>query len=208
MCSRGQGIAVPVDRERNRRIDHEEEARIVAVLERKLSAATTDEERAEIEGMILMFQLGLETCMRELYSTTVDQVRLECRSIFLSKTKNGDQREVPLGTRAFERVRRSWPALEVVREAGRIFPFWDGSLESEDLNQTTSLLSQRFSRVFREVGSVDLHFHDCRHEGLCRWVLEAPRPLSSEWLGRSAVVHFCSVVNSLRRTAMPAIGFC
>jgi hypothetical protein len=87
---KGKGVAVPVDRERNRRIDRDEEARIVAVLERKLSAATSDDERAEFEGMILMFQLGLETCMRmrEFYTTTVDQVRLDCRSIFLSRSKS------------------------------------------------------------------------------------------------------------------------
>jgi integrase len=110
---KAEGIDIPVDVERNRRVDREgEEARIVAFLERQLSASTTDVERAEIEGMICMFRLVLETCMRmrEVYTLTIDQIRPECASIFLIKTKNGDNREVPLGIRALDPVRRSWPA--------------------------------------------------------------------------------------------------
>jgi hypothetical protein len=43
-----------------------------------------------------------------------------------------------------------------------------------------------FSKHFKAAGSVALHFHDTRHEAICRWVLNAPQPLSSEALGRAA----------------------
>lgn len=72
------------------------------------------------------------------------------------------------------------------RIGGRVFPFWDGRLDSDVLRATTSHVSALFAGVFDEAGSEDLHFHDSRHEALCRWVLEAPRPLTSEQLGRAA----------------------
>jgi hypothetical protein len=42
-----------------------------------------------------------------------------------------------------------------------------------------------FADVFAEAQSDDLHFHDSRHEALCRWVLGS-RVLTSEQLGRAA----------------------
>jgi len=75
-----------------------------------------------------------------------------------------------------------WSALEAIRQGGRVFPFWDGRLDSDVLRATTSRVSALFAGVFDEAGSEDLHFHDSRHEALCRWVLEALRPLTSEQL--------------------------
>jgi hypothetical protein len=60
------------------------------------------------------------------------------------------------------------------------------TLDKASLSATTSRVSALFARVFELAGSEELHFHDSRHEALCRWVLEAPRPLTSEQLGRAA----------------------
>jgi integrase len=183
-----QGIDIPEDVERYRRIDPEEERRIVQRLEARREAAQTLEEQAEAEGLSLMFQLALRTAMRmrEIYTLTMDQISIEQRSIFLRRSKNGDRRVVPLNQAARELLQTPWPALEKVRKDGRLLPFWDGSLDHATLERTTSELSRRFRRVFAEAGATDLHFHDTRHEALCRWVLEAPVPLTSEQLGRAA----------------------
>jgi integrase len=185
-----QGIEVPEDGSRDRRIDRSEERLIVAEIERRLARATTDQERAEAEGLWLMFVLALCTCMRmrEIYTLTVDQIQLEKKTIFLEKTKNGWSRQVPLGSHAMALLRRAWPALEAVRKGGRLLPFWDGSLQDADLTRTTSIVSKLFADVFAKAGSEGLHFHDTRHEAVCRWVLEAPQPLSDSYLAKFAAM--------------------
>jgi integrase len=182
------GIDTPGDCERNRRIDRVEESRIVQVLRLKRESSTLLEEQAEAEALTLMFQLALRTAMRmrELYTLAQDQISITARTIFLQKTKNGDRREVPITSHALMLLNTPWPALEATRQGGRVFPFWDGRLDTDVLRATTSRVSALFAGVFDEAGSEDLHFHDSRHEALCRWVLEAPRPLTSEQLGRAA----------------------
>ena len=182
------GIDVPDDIERDRRIDVEEERRIVAEFDRRASEAADVAERAEWEGMSLMFQLALATCMRmrEIYTLTKDQIDLSTNTIRLARTKTGDSRAVPIGPRAKPLLTRSWPALEAVRVEGRLVPFWNGSLDKERLKAISSALSRRFRAVFRAAGSEDLHFHDTRHEGLCRWALNTPQPLTSEFLAKAA----------------------
>ena len=182
------GIDASFDIERNRRIDPDEELRIVKLLQERVQRAETSGERDHAEGLCLMFQLALRTAMRmrEIYTLTMDQVRLPERTIFLTRTKNGDRRQVPLGSEARAVLEAPWPALDAVRQGGRLLPFWNGSLEVEVLEQTTSRLSKAFGRLFDQAGSEDLHFHDTRHEAICRWVLNAPMPLTSEELGRAA----------------------
>lgn len=182
-----QGIDTPEDIERNRRIDPDEERRIVAFLEQRIAQAQTPEEEAEAEGALLMFQLALRTAMRlrELYSLTVDQISIERKSIFLEKTKNGDRRQVPLNREARALLAREWPALKAVRKEQRLFPFWDGNLADDALKATTSRLSHMYTMLFKKAGSIGLHFHDTRHESICRWVLSSPT-LTSEQLGRAA----------------------
>jgi hypothetical protein len=55
---REQGIDTPEDIERNRRIDPDEERRILGHLEARFAKAETFEERADVEGLILTFKLG------------------------------------------------------------------------------------------------------------------------------------------------------
>jgi integrase len=176
------------DCERNRRIDRVEESRILQVLRLRPESSTLLEEHAEAEGLTLMFQVALRTAMRmrELYTLAQDQISITARTVFLQKTKNGDRREVRISSHGLMLLNTPWPALEATRQGGRVFPFWDGRLDSDVLRATTSRVSALFAGVFDEVGAEDLHFHDSRHEALCRWVLEAPRPLTSEQLGRAA----------------------
>ena len=182
-----QGVDIPGDVERNRRIDSGEEGRIVEVLRRRVEVAARLEERVEAEALSLMFQLALRTAMRlrEIYTLQLAQIRLADKTIFLSKSKNGDRRQVPLNSKARAVLEAPWPALEAGWRGGQLIPLWDGQLEPKALAATTARLSRLFANVFAEAGSDDLHFHDSRHEALCRWVLESPE-LTSEQLGRAA----------------------
>lgn len=182
-----QGVDIPGDVERNRRIDSGEEGRIVDVLRQRLEATGRLEERVEAEALSLMFQLALRTAMRlrEIYTLQLAQIRIVDKTIYLSKSKNGDRRQVPLNSKARAVLEAPWPALEAARRGGQRIRLWDGQLEPKALAATTARLSRLFANVFAEAGSDDLHFHDTRHEALCRWVLESP-DLTSEQLGRAA----------------------
>ena len=182
-----QGIDIPGDCERDRRIDPEEEAHIIAVLQRRAEIAPTLEQRGEAEGLSLMFELALQTAMRmrEIYTLQQAQIRIADKTIYLNKSKNGDRRQVPLNSRARAVLQTPRPGLEATRRNGELIPLWDGRREPDALAATTAKLSRLFANVFAEAGSDDLHFHDIRHEALCRWVLEVPE-LTSEQLGRAA----------------------
>jgi integrase len=134
-----------------------------------------------------MFQLALRTAMRlrEIYTLQQAQIRIAEKTIYLSKSKNGDRRQVPLSSKARALLETPWPALEAARRGEELIPLWDGQLEPKALAATTARLSRLFITVFAEAGSDDLHFHDTRHEALCRWVLESSE-LTSEQLGRAA----------------------
>jgi integrase len=182
-----QGIDIPGDVERNRRIDSREESRIVGVLQRRPEVSESLEGRAEAEALSLMFQLALRTAMRlrEIYTLQLDQIRVADKTIYLSKSKNGDRRQVPLNSKARTVLERPWPALEKARRGTQLISLWDGQLEPKALAATTARLSRLFANAFAEAGSDDLHFHDTRHEALCRWVLESSE-LTSEQLGHAA----------------------
>jgi integrase len=117
-----KGWPVPEDTERDRRVDRAEEARIVELLRVRRERAPTLAEQAHAEGLSLMFQLALCTAMRmrEIYTLDVTQVSPTAKTIFLDKTKNGDRRQVPMFPECIELLARPWPALEAVRQGGRI----------------------------------------------------------------------------------------
>jgi integrase len=111
----------PRDNVRDRRLEPGEEARIRAVLAGEKRA---DRERAmalpEREALLLLFELALETAMRlsEIYTLEVSQVQLAKRTISLSRTKNGDGRQVPLSTVAIALLEQ-----HLVRRVGLLFPW-------------------------------------------------------------------------------------
>lgn len=102
-------------------------------------------------GMVL----SVETAMRsgELCSLTWDQVDEAGAFVRLTKTKNGDQRDVPLSTRALAVL-----AL-LPRDAPRVLNVDDGTRDA------------LFRRAKKAAGIDDLHWHDLRHEATTRLAL-------------------------------------
>jgi integrase len=100
----------------------------------------------------LMFELGCETGMRigEMVLIKPHDLHLDEHWLHLPKTKNGDERDVPLSDRAVELIK------EARRGSGPPFPLNKASLDSVWRDLCT------------ELGIVDLHFHDSRHEACSR----------------------------------------
>lgn len=165
------------DNERDRRIQDGEESAI-----RKIMAGAKPEGRErplklKWRGAIeCTFDLAVESAMRmrEMFTLTLDQVDFDQRTIFLDKTKNGDKRQVPMTT-VTVRVLNEY--IQCVKDGGvdgfnfvdgRLFPWWDGSLDHDDLEATTNKLSKQWTRIFIAAGCNDFHFHDLRHEATSR----------------------------------------
>ena len=145
------------DVERDRRLHPGEEEAILEVL--------VGEERT-------FFLLALETAMRmrECYTLDVSQVNVARRTIYLDRSKNGDNRQVPLSSVAcafLEEYIETNPAAMKAR-AGRLYPYWDGDTSPVGLDRATAEVSRRFREAFARAGVIDLHFHDLRHEATCR----------------------------------------
>ena len=137
------------DSVRDRRLEPGEEDRLMAVL--------TDQ-----PDLCALFRLALETAMRmrEMFTLTLDQVDLKKRTIFLDKTKNGDKRQVPISSTAYTLLE----SLMHGKESGdRLFPFFDGQLDN-----TTLRIGYHWRQTVKKAGLIDLHFHDLRHEAVCR----------------------------------------
>lgn len=151
------------DTERDRRLLPGEHEKILWVIDggfpEEYQRGIAEDDR---DAWQLLYTLAVESAMRlrEMYTLTVGQVDLEKKTIFLDKTKNGDRRQVPLSSIALT-------ALSDWQSKGElIFPFWDGRQES--LRKTTMKLSRKWSTIARLAGCDDLHFHDLRHEAVCR----------------------------------------
>ncbi|WP_199097140.1 site-specific integrase [Dyella sp. ASV21] len=101
----------------------------------------------------LMFLLACESAMRsgEMVSLTWPEVHLDRGFVHLPKTKNGDERDVPLTPFAIEIMK----ALPVI--------------EGEPCFGTTDASRDALWRKIRDtLPVVDLHFHDSRSEGIWR----------------------------------------
>lgn len=147
------------DEERDRRLDDEEELRILSQL-------------ADLHDERMLFQLALHTAMRlrECYTLELDQIKLAKRTIALERTKNGDTRQVPLPTPVVALLSAYMidSRAPIVARGGRLFPFWSGERDERVLDETTAALSATFARIFDSAGAADFRFHDLRHEATCR----------------------------------------
>jgi len=154
-----QGKSTKIDEERNRRLDLDEEQRIERVLE-------------PLPQELLFFHLALETAMRmrECYTLYQSQVDLAKRTINLDRSKNGDNRQVPLPTPIVTRLRDYLKVqkAEIALRDGRLFAYWDGNRDVTVLDEVTSDVSRIFRVLFMEADVIDFHFHDLRHEATCR----------------------------------------
>jgi integrase len=96
----------------------------------------------------LAFLFALETAMRqgEICGLTWEHVHLDDRFVHLPKTKNGDERDVPLST----------PAAEILR-------IYDRLKRTETVfSLETSQVDANFRKAKTRAGIADLHFHDSR----------------------------------------------
>ena len=147
------------DVERDRRLEEGEEHRILAALE-----GMADER--------LLFQMAVESAMRmrECYTLEVAQIVLERRTIYLTRTKNGDRRQVPISSTlaGYLRDYLACHVSQVAARGGRLLPFWGGDLSVRYLDVVTRDLSRAFHQIFERAGVADLHFQDLRHEATCR----------------------------------------
>jgi integrase len=96
---------------------------------------------------------AVETALRrsELLSVQWANVDLEKSTLLIPETKNGHPRTIPLTAKAKEIISsRS-------SDADRVFPV------------TSAWLRYTWGRLRQSVGSIDLHFHDLRHEAISRF---------------------------------------
>lgn len=132
-------------RPRSRRVSEDEARAVCAAL------GYAEGARTETAGQFVAaaFLLAIETAMRKGELLSLDQASRRGRVLHLDRTKNGDERDVPLTTRAVA-------LLELLPTEGYLFPVADG---------TADVL---FRRAVRAAGLEDLHFHDSRREGTTR----------------------------------------
>lgn len=100
----------------------------------------------------VMVEFAVETGLRlgELVALTWEHVHEDECWLHVEKSKNGDSRNVPMSPRALE-------LLQLVPRTGPgPFPVHAGSFDTV------------YRKVCKELGIVDLHFHDTRHEAVSR----------------------------------------
>jgi integrase len=186
-----EGFDEPTDQEIDRRLAPHEEAEIVRLLQERIRAGIDP----WAAPALLMFLLALETAMRmrELYTLRLNQLDIERRTVYLSKTKNGDKRNVPLSTRARALLNEALAKRPNDPPEALLFPFWNGdttaATNAENLKATTSKVSAYYSAIFEAAGCSgksdrpDFRFHGTRAEAICRMVLYVPpngRPQMNE----------------------------
>lgn len=116
-------------------------------------------ESAELRGIVL---LAVETAMRrgEITKLKWDLVDIKKRTLRLLDTKNGDDRTIPLSSRAIKILGNLPRRLD-----GRIF-----SMRPESI-------SQAFERACKRACIKNLRFHDLRHEAASRLFEKGLNPM-------------------------------
>jgi integrase len=160
-CRKEWGFAVanPVRQIRMPKPGKPRQRRLEAGEEGALLAACSESGAHYLQTFVI---LAIETGMRfgELAGVTWANLNLEKRTIYLPDTKNGNQRTVPLSTRALNAIQTQPRSID-----GRLFSAKTGSIRSAFLialtkGQATQPDSNKFLR--------ELRFHDLRHEAVTR----------------------------------------
>jgi len=142
---------------RNRRMTADEEARILAAVDRYSNPML---------GWIV--RIALETAMRlsEIATLRTEQVDLDRRIVRLIHTKNTHPRTVPLTSVATDLFRSALKHPKRPKETDLIFfgePGRQGIREHYKFDRM-------WQEIKREQGLHDFHFHDLRHEAVSRLV--------------------------------------
>jgi integrase len=145
----------PENKARNRRLASGEEEKLLAELEEATRSARGTFESGGTHNPWIrpLVILALETAMRrsELLGLRWSDVFLTDRFVRLHDTKNGESRDVPLSTRAYELLNGLPRHI-----SGRVFP------------TTADAVKKAFTRAVVRADLGDLHFHDLRHEATSR----------------------------------------
>jgi integrase len=154
-----KGSMPKADVERSRRLDPDEEERILVRLD-----GHADER--------MLFILALETAMRlrECYTLDLGQISAAKKTIHLESTKNGDNRQVPLTSVVLAELREyiQQESVAIRARGGRLFPYWNGDVSVYALDAVTADLSAKFRTIIADAKVEDFRFHDLRHEATCR----------------------------------------
>lgn len=145
-----ESLANPVKRATKPKPPKGRERRLKPGEETQLLECCTDRFRA-------LISFAVETAMRrgEIESLTWHQIDLEQRVAFLSETKNGEARCVPLSPRAIEILKELLPD-KVTPISGSVFGI------------SASYITHGFKSICKKAGIEDLRFHDLRHEATSR----------------------------------------
>lgn len=145
----------PENRARSRRLSPDEEALLLSQLQLSERAGNGAYTAGGTHNpwMYPLVLLALETAMRrsELLSLRWNNVFLADRFVRLLDTKNGEQRDVPMSSRAYAVL--SGLPRDI---GGRVFPI------------SADAVKKSFTRACERAGIEDLHFHDLRHEATSR----------------------------------------
>lgn len=183
-----KGEEAPVDVERDRRCDAEEEARCVRVLE---GWKRDDRQRPWATGgdkdFLMLFRLIINTGLRlrEAYRLRRRDLKFDLRTIHVAKSKTGRRRDVPM-TRYMEGLLRDYIEGRNLQPDDIIFPYWRGEDDEGVLKAISQRLSSRFSGMFAYAGSEDITEHDLRHEATIRWMLMKDK--TGQWMFRTEEV--------------------
>lgn len=176
------GLVFKENTKRTRRIEPDEEMRIMNILNLPSHKLPGKEREVKLKYRIALrclFLLALESAMRlrEMFTLTLEQVDINRATIYLDKTKNGDERQVPMTTVAIALLRDyveqvgkgDESMLGWAFDGGRLFPWWNGDDLEAELIKTSTRLSRQFRYIFDAAQCLDLHFHDTRHEATSRF---------------------------------------
>ena len=143
-------------RGRDRRLENNEEARLIEACEESASAPE----------LVAIVQVALETGARlgELLKLRWQDVNLAKRTAKLLDTKNGEDRIIPLSSKALGTL-KSLPR----HIHGRVFWRWSAS---DSFNKT-------WTRACQRAGINDLRFHDLRHEAVSRLFEKGLNPMEA-----------------------------
>lgn len=155
------------DVQRDRRLLHDEEQRILAVLDGDYEPANKQRKLDPQPALKVYFLILVNTGLRakELYTLRCQDIDLAARIMRVRKSKmhrgKVQHKDVPIVSEIHEPLVK-WLSGRKGEEF--VFDF----IQSEAVS---SLLTNRLRRVFEHACVSDLRQHDLRHEATCRWLL-------------------------------------